>query len=152
MSLKFKIVLTFLGIETWLSVYSSGIQMEHSSSKDSSTISALFYYPIKCLVYCGALRYVTNKDPLDKKTSKFVPLDSEMAEKSHNLQNPPLFVVFLKGIDSTTKTPIIECSLFVVGMKKTAMKLVECCQEAFSSTNVSIYDFYKRYGNIYEII
>ena len=46
------------GIETWLSIYPSGLQMEHSSSADLQTISGLFFYPIKSLMYCGALRLV----------------------------------------------------------------------------------------------
>lgn len=133
------------GIETWLSIFPSGLQMEHSSSKEAS-VNALFYYPIKCLVYCGALRFVTNKE--HDKAHKFVPLDSNTADSQHNLKNPPLFVVLLKGVDSRTKESIIECSVFVVGMKKTAMRLVECCQEAFSAKTMSIYDFFLRYGNI----
>lgn len=34
------------GIQTCLSVYPSGIQMEHSSSKNNMAISALFFYPM----------------------------------------------------------------------------------------------------------
>jgi hypothetical protein len=121
--------------------------MEHSSSKDPSTISALFYYPIKSLVYCGALRFTINNDS-ENFSKKFVPLDSDTADLNHNLKNPPLFVVLLKGVDSKTRMPIIECNVFVIGMKKTAISLVEFCQEAFGRKNLTVYEFYKRYGNI----
>ena len=120
--------------------------MEHSS-KNSSPKSALFYYPIKSLVYCGALRYVTSQN-LDKKTSKFVPLDTDIAQASHNANNPPLFVILVKGIDPNSKNQIIECHVLVVGLKKTSMKLVEGCQKAYGMSKESLNEFYKKYGNV----
>ena len=134
------------GIETWLSIYPTGIQMEHSSLSDSYTISALFYYPIKSLVYCGALRYIS--DNINNRFRTFEPLDSEIAQTEENNRNPPLFVVFLKGIDPTTKEKIIECSIFVIGKKTTAMRLVESSQQAFNMSKISTDAFYAKYGNI----
>ena len=120
--------------------------MEHSSQNDSYTISALFYYPIKSLVYCGALRYIS--DNINNKFRTFEPLDSEIAQTEENNRNPPLFVVFLKGIDPTTKTKIIECSIFVIGKKTTAMRLVESSQTAFNMSKMSTDAFYSKYGNV----
>lgn len=93
------------GVQTCLSIYPSGIQMEHSSLRGPTAISALFFYPIKSLVYCGALRFVkqptqqNNNDAAPKPTKswKFVPLDSETAQMDKNLRNPPLFVAFVRG-------------------------------------------------------
>lgn len=124
--------------------------MEHSSKKDLSAINALFYYPIKSIVYCGALRFVNYFDTRDRepRSWKFVPIDTEIAQLNDNQKNPPLFVVFLKGIDPSSKKQIIECHVFIVGAIKTAMKLVECCQKAFSLSKESVLDFYKKFGNV----
>ncbi|CAF0831466.1 unnamed protein product [Brachionus calyciflorus] len=138
------------GIQTGLTIYPSGIQMEHSSAKDLSSISALFHYPIKSLVYCGALRFINSLDQSDRESRpwKFVPLDTELAQKNENFKNPPLFVVFLKAIDPNTKKQIVECLVFVVGMVKTAMKLIESCQKAFNLTRETVNEFYRKFGNI----
>ncbi len=133
------------GIETWLSIFPSGVQMEHSSSKDVSEISGLFYYPIKSLVYCGALR-LAYLNVANARASKFVPLDSDLAQLEENVKNPPLFVIFLKAVDSNTKKEIIECHVFVVGLKKTSMKLIESCQKGFGLSKLSVSQFYKKYG------
>jgi hypothetical protein len=127
--------------------------MEHSSPNDSSSISSLFFYPMQSLVYCGALRFVSIKqmDPLSgqpQSTVRFVPLDSEYAQMSENIKNPPLFVVFLKGIDPNDNNQIIECHVFVMGLRKTAMKLVESCQQAFGMSKTTVNEFYKKYGNV----
>lgn len=132
------------GIETWLSIFTNGIQMEHSSSSDSPLISALFYYPIKSLVYCGALCFIIEKGH----EGKFVPLDTDIARTKENSANPSLFVVLLKGIDSVTKSEIIETNVFVVGTKDISLNLVESCEHAYMKSKMSRNDFYKKYGNI----
>ncbi len=130
------------GVETWLSIFTNGLQMEHSASSENNLISALFYYPIKSLVYCGALRFIN--DP----TGKFVPLDTEVAQSKKNSINPALFVVLLKGVDSSTKNDIIEANVFVVGTKEISLGLVESCQQAYMKSKISRNEFYKKYGNI----
>ncbi len=130
------------GVETWLSIFTNGLQMEHSASSDTSLISALFYYPIKSLVYCGALRFINDT------TNKFVPLDTDIAQAKKNSINPALFVVLLKGVDSATKNEIIETNVFVVGTKEISLGLVESCQQAYTKSKISRSDFYKKYGNI----
>ena len=89
------------GIQTCLSVYPSGIQMEHSSIRNSTAISALFFYPIKSLVYCGALRFVEQEQTPrgnSKKSWMFVPLDTPTAQNNKNIKYPPLFVSFVRGL------------------------------------------------------
>lgn len=87
------------GVQTCLSVFPSGIQMEHTSMRSPTAISALFFYPIKSLVYCGALRFVkqSNVSEEGKRPWKFVPLDSELAQMDKNIKNPPLFIAFVRG-------------------------------------------------------
>lgn len=52
------------------------------------------------------------------------------------------------GVDPSTKRQIFECHVFVVGMVKTAMNLVESCQKAFNNSKVTVSEFYKKYGNV----
>ncbi len=132
------------GVETWLSIYDNGLQMEHSTASDTPSISALFYYPIKALVYCGALRFIS--DSISK--WEFAPLDRDIAQTKANSKNPCLFVCLFKGIDSVTKIDIIESNIFVVGTKDIAFSLVESCQQAYNKAKISRSDFYKKYGNI----
>lgn len=83
-------------IQTSLSIYPSGIQMEHSSLRGPTAVSALFFYPIKSLIYCGALRFVTLND--DSQPWAFVPIDSHLAHLDKNSKNPTLFVTLVRGI------------------------------------------------------
>lgn len=83
------------GVETWLSIFVNGIQMEHATASDIPSISALFYYPIKSLLYCGALRFVSDRS--NKDSWKFIPLTNELADTKDNAVNPSLFVMLLKG-------------------------------------------------------
>lgn len=136
------------GIQTSLKIYPSGIQMEHSSVNDDKSVSALFYYPMRSLVYCGALRFLSNiSNHMNTDNVKFAPIDEEIAKLEENQKNPPLFVLLLKSMDSDTGKQVIECHVFVVGTTKTAMKLVESCQKAFSTSKIEVADFYKKYRN-----
>jgi hypothetical protein len=137
------------GVETWVSIFPNGFQMEHISHKDPSSISCLFFYPIRSLIYCGALRFINNNyDEKNPNSWCFIPLDSDLARLPENQQNPPLFVIFLKAIDPITKKTITECHVFVTGIVKTAMKLVEYCQEAYSLNKTSVNEFFKLHGNL----
>lgn len=51
-------------------------------------------------------------------------------------------------MEPSSKRNIIECHVFVVGMVKTAMTLVESCQKSFYESKVSVGEFYKKYGNV----
>ena len=143
--MKFNLFL-FQGIVTWLSIYPSGIQMEHPAAEDPDTINSLFYYPIKSIIYCGAVRFTNLQE--DGRPYRFVPLDTQAADLSDFVKNPPLFVVFLKAIDSTTKAQVIECNLYVVDTKKTAMKLVESCQKAYDVNKISVETFFQKYNYV----
>lgn len=132
------------GVETWLSIYTNGLQMEHSAASDTPSITALFYYPMKALVYCGALRFISTGGS----NWSFVPLDTEVAQNNINSKNPSLFVCLFKGIDSVTKLDIIESNVFVVGTKEISFSLVDGCQQAYNKAKIPRSDFYKKYGNI----
>jgi hypothetical protein len=137
------------GIQTLLKIYPNGIQFEHSSNVDPNSTSCLMYYPIKSLIYCGAIRYVDHFSSNDlinsSNKTQFLAIDSETAQMSENIRYPPLFVAFLKSIDSKTRQKSIECHLFVLGAAKTAMRIVECCTQAFTQSKVDIDDFFKKY-------
>ncbi len=79
---------------------------------------------------------------------KFLPLDSEAASDSKNLRNPPIFVSIVRGVDQSFQGESIECHVFVVGMKKSAMKLVESCQKAYNVSNQSVTMFKNKYGKV----
>ena len=79
---------------------------------------------------------------------KFLPLDSEAASDSKNLRNPPIFVSIVRGVDQSHQGESIECHVFVVGMKKSAMKLVESCQKAYNVSNQSVSMFKSKYGKV----
>jgi hypothetical protein len=136
----------FQGIETWLSIYPSGIQIVNSKNDDPES-DGIFFFPIKSLVYCGALRLTNNKNNNESKW-KFLPLDSAAASESKNLKNPPLYVSIVRGVDPSSRGETIECHVFVVGMKKSAMRLVESSQKAYNTCNESVSAFRNRYGSV----
>jgi hypothetical protein len=151
-------ILIIKGVQTLLKIFPSGIQMEHSSKSEANFISGLFFYPIKSIVYCGAVRFVEEHIDINESGDnddndmlltrmKFMPVDCDTAQTMRNLKNPPMFVVFLKAIDAVSSKQLIECHVFVVGAAKTSMKLVECCEKSFNMSKMSVADFYKKYGN-----
>lgn len=121
--------------------------MEHTKLEESDT-EGIFFFPIKSLAYCGALRLTQNPSASNEPKWKFVPLDSVDAEDAKNLKNPPIFVSIFKNIEPSSSGKNIECHVFVVGMKKSAMKLVEGCQKGYNSCKQSVNDFQKIYGTI----
>ena len=146
--LIFKILNELKGIETWLSVFPSGLQIEHSKIDEPET-DGIFVFPIKSLVYCGALKLTHSEKVMGSDLNwKFLPLDSEAACDSRNLKNPPIFVAIVKGVDPSHLGENIECHVFVVGMKKSAMKLVESCQKAYNESNRSVTSFRNKYGHV----
>ena len=121
--------------------------MEHSSAKNDSSTSALFFYPIKSLVYAGALKFglIENEDP---RSGKFMPLDSKVADTNQNAKYPPLFVVLVKGFDPKMNSSIVECHVFVVSSKKTSKLLLKGCKKAFEVDNPNVNEFLEKFGNI----
>lgn len=135
------------GIDTTLSIFPSGIQMEHSSSKSETSTSATIFFPIKSLVYAGALKFgmIHNNDP---RSGKFMPLDSQVADSKHNAKYPPLFVVLVKASDQKSNNEIIESHVFVVSSKKTSKLFLKGCKKAFEVDNPSISEFLEEHGSI----
>jgi hypothetical protein len=122
--------------------------MEHSSTKNDSSTSALFFYPIKSLVYAGALKFglFENGDP---RSGKFMPLDSNVADTNQNAKYPPLFVVLVKGFDIKMNSQIVECHVFVVSSKKTSKFLLKGCKKAFEvENNLNGQEFLEKFGSI----
>lgn len=54
----------------------------------------------------------------------------------------------MRGVDQAFQDENIECHVFVVGMKKSAMKLVESCQKAYNESNQTVSMFKNKYGKI----
>jgi hypothetical protein len=121
--------------------------MEHSSTKNDSSTSALFFYPIKSLVYAGALKFglIDTEDP---RSGKFMPLDSKVADTNQNGKYPPLFVVLVKGYDPKMNFAIVECHVFVVNSKKTSKIFLKGCKKAFEVENPDVDEFLKEFGSI----
>ena len=105
-----------------MTIYPSGLQMEHSSTKNDSSTSALFFYPIKSLVSAGALKFglIDSEDP---RSGKFMPLDSKVADTNQNGKYPPLFVVLVKGYDPKMNCAIV--SRFCCQFKKNIQNVLE---------------------------
>ncbi len=135
------------GIETTLSVFPSGLQMEHASKNDSST-SALFFYPIKALVFAGAAKYglIDSEDP---HSGKFIPLDFNEAKTNQNAKYPPLFVVVVKGFDQEMYCEIFECHVFVVNSDLASNVLLKSCEKAFEiKDNLNVVEFLDKFGSL----
>lgn len=130
------------GIETCLTVSKNGIKIEHVTNSDKD-IKGYFYYPIRSLAYCGALRFIEDDDG----NWRFVALDASIASEDRNIKNPPLFVLLMKSIEPNNVQKI-ECHVFVTGMKKSAMRLVESCQNAYNITKFNLSDFLAKYTSI----
>lgn len=53
------------------------------------------------------------------------------------------------GIDSRTKTSVLECHVFIIDRSKTGFDLIESCQKAFSNKSaLRISEFLKIYSNV----
>ena len=116
--------------------------MEHAAKASDLQTSALFSYPIKSLVYAGALKFViTNKE---KHSGQFTPLDSKFSETNDTDKYPPLFVILVKGADPTS----IECHVFVVEKKRLVKQLLKSCRKAFDMNSQSISEFTETHGGI----
>ncbi|CAF4414066.1 unnamed protein product, partial [Rotaria sp. Silwood2] len=117
------------GIEAWLSVDASGLQIQFVSDP-----SIMIYYPIRSLVYCASVRFVTRTTTGDKirNGGRFVPLDSPEAHHIGNIRNPPLFAITFQR---TRHLPVDECHCFVLKSKQVALDLVQACYDAYETTD-----------------
>jgi hypothetical protein len=116
------------GIETWLSIYDNGLQLQFA--RDPSVV---LFYPIRSLVYCASIRFATRTQTgaVFPNGWRFVPLDSPAAARVENTQNPPLFAVTFRR---TRHLPVDECHCFVTKTRQAALALVQACFSAYQAT------------------
>lgn len=106
---------TVEGIDTWLSVFSSGLVMQYTGDKNSVT-----WWPISALHVCAAVKCVMQgPDP------KFVALDSAAGQQS---SHPPMFAVIMRR---TKGVKVLECHIFVCKSDQAALALVQSCTHAY---------------------
>jgi hypothetical protein len=131
------------GIDSWLSVWSNGFLLENM---DENRKKVSRFFPIECLHYCAAVRYVlvpgsngnaasnggSNHNTLNRSTSaaaaaaggdtqpRFLPLDSPFA-RNPNINHPPLFAAILRR---TTGIKVLECHVFICKRETAANALV----------------------------
>jgi hypothetical protein len=103
------------GIDSSLSVYSSGMMLQYAGDESSST-----WFPIQTLHVCAAVKAVNGGGPL-----RFVSLDTAAAQRS---SNPPLFACIMRR---TKGIKVLECHVFVCKSNQAAMALVQSCTHAF---------------------
>jgi hypothetical protein len=103
------------GIDSSLSVYSSGLMLQYAADESSTT-----WFPIQTLHVCAAVKAVGGGGPL-----RFVSLDAAAAQRS---SNPPLFACIMRR---TKGVKVLECHVFVCKSNQAAMALVQSCTHAF---------------------
>ena len=94
------------GIDTWLSVFSSGVSLNYVNDKTGNT-----WFPISSLYVCAAVKCVIEINPNGDKNPKFVALDSEEAKGS---RHPPMFACIMrrtKGVKVKGSTKVLYRNL-----------------------------------------
>lgn len=77
------------GIDSWVSVFSSGMLLSYVNDKKGNT-----WFPIQSLYVCAAVKCVITVDGLTgDKNARFVSLDSEEAKGS---KHPPMFACIMR--------------------------------------------------------
>lgn len=109
------------GIDSWVSVFSSGMMLSYVNDKKGVT-----WFPIQSLYVCAAIKCVTSVDPnTGSKSARFVALDSEEAKGS---THPPMFACIMRR---TKGVKVLECHVFITKSTKAAMALVQSCTHAY---------------------
>jgi len=103
------------GIDSVLSVYSSGLMLQYAADQSSST-----WFPIQTLHVCAAVKAVSGGGPM-----RFVSLDTTAAQSSNN---PPMFACIMRR---TKGIKVLECHVFICKSNQAAMALVQSCTHAF---------------------
>jgi len=103
------------GIDSVLSVYSSGLMLQYAADSSSTT-----WFPIQTLHVCAAVKAVSGSGPL-----RFVSLDTTAAQRSNN---PPMFAAIMRR---TKGIKVLECHVFICKSTQAAMALVQACTHAF---------------------
>lgn len=105
------------GIDTWISILPSGIQIQYVS--DTGTV---ILFPIFSLTLCAAVRQVRSVNgSTGEMTSKFVSLTSQQAGGS-NSRNPAVFTAITRR---TKGRKVLECHGFLCASDQDALELVK---------------------------
>lgn len=103
------------GVDTILTVFSSGVLLEYVEDPTAST-----WFPIQTLHVCCSVKPVREGYSL-----RFVPVDSPEATNS---QEPPIFAAITRRAKGVK---VLECHGFVCKTTDTALALVQSCTHAF---------------------
>ncbi|MCL4143992.1 UNVERIFIED_CONTAM: hypothetical protein GTU68_058669 [Idotea baltica] len=115
------------GIDSWLSVWSNGLLLENV---DENQKKVTRFFPIECLHYCAAVRYVVVSGESGPPVPRFLPLDSPFA-RNPSISHPPLFACILRR---TTGIKVLECHAFICKRETPANALVRCCFHAYADS------------------
>ncbi|CAD5112919.1 DgyrCDS2126 [Dimorphilus gyrociliatus] len=109
------------GIDTWLTVFSSGLLMQFVEDKSNIT-----WFPIPTLHVCAAVKAViVVNGATGEKQAKFVSLDSQGVNTGH----PPVFASIMRRMKGIK---VLECHGFITKSDQAAMSLVQACTHAYS--------------------
>ena len=109
------------GIDAWLTVYSSGMQLQYVADSNQVT-----WFPIQTLHVCAAVKCVTLiNGATGESHPKFISLDSEGAAGS---SHPPMFASIMRR---TIGIKVLECHVFICKSNQAAMALVQSCTHAY---------------------
>lgn len=110
------------GIDAWLSVTNSYIQMQYVNDSDQ-----IVQFPISSLTLCAAVRCVsTVNTATGEKGTKFVSLNDPMAG-GVNSKRPAIFTAITRR---TQGRKVLECHGFICSSPKDALNLVKCASIA----------------------
>lgn len=130
------------GINAWLTVYTSGIQLQLAGSKRP----IVFWFPIQNLYISAAMKCVNYMNPsrqLEK--SSFVRLTEPDATKS---SHAPLFAFICK----LNQGDDLQCYTFLTKNDETALNLVDSVKYAYTNKAGHTNDTLPDKVSVYEIV
>lgn len=110
------------GINSWLTIYTSGIQLQLVDSHNPP----VFWFPIQNLYIAAANKCVNHVNAATGviQDSRFVGLEKQEAEES---SHAPLFSI----ISRTSQSSSMECYTFMTKNDESALALVEAAENAY---------------------
>lgn len=112
------------GIDSWLSILTSGIQVQYVDDPDT-----VVFFPITSLTLCAAVRPVTAMNGATGEVmSKFVSLNSDIA--AQNAKNPAIFTAITRRVKGRK---VLECHGFLCASDHDALEIVKCTSMADQS-------------------
>lgn len=114
------------GIDSWLTIFTSGILLQYVGTKSDQTMP--IWFPIQNLYLAAATKCVSY---LDGRTGKrmeteFVDINNPVAERS---SHPPLFSIVVR---KTSGKRILRCYTFLVRDEEPAVMMVDSAKYAFT--------------------